>query len=130
MLKYLRRRKWFKKLVRKLYEYTFPYKTPMKWELSYQGYIFTIIDLSYVGEYDKIKIIEGDQFDGVTYTYSNIDNNHRRLTVEYILNQYSYLPDKMKKRIAEILEKDLDVPHDSMDEVIESKDYFFGTEEL
>ncbi len=129
MFNFLKRKNWWKRLTRKLYEHAHPYKTPIKWVLHYNGYSVTIMDLSHLGDYDNIKIIDGDEFNnGRTFSYSF--ENGRRLTVQYVLNEYNYLPTPIKNRMAEILENFLDIPNEEMDKLIEKTEYFFGPEEL
>jgi len=129
MFNFIRRYKWYRKLIRKLYEHANPYKIPVKWTLRYNGYTITIIDLSHLGDYDHIKIVEGEEFNnGRLFSY--INENDRRLTVQYVINEYSHMPDKIKKRMAEILSKDLDILDDDMDKLIERTEYFFGAEDL
>jgi len=120
--------KWYKKLIQRLYEKAHPYKTPVKWTLSYNGYLISILDVSHLGDFDHIKITEGNSFEGRNFSY--MMENDRRLTVQYILNEYSYLPEKMKQRMAEILKNHLDVPDEPMDTLIEETEYFFGTENI
>jgi len=129
MFRFFRNYKWYKKITRLLYEHAHPYKTPVKWSLKSDGYNITIMDVSHLGDYEHIKIVDGEEFNtGRLFAYVN--ENGRRLTVQYILNEYSHLPQKIKNRMSEILIKHLDVENDSMDELIERTEYFFGTEEL
>jgi hypothetical protein len=125
---FLKKYKWYKKLIRKLYENAHPYKTPVKWTLSYNGFQISILDLSHLGDFDHIKIIEGNSFEGRNFSY--MMENDRQLTVQYILNEYSYLPEPIKVRMAEILKNHLDISDEPMDKLIEKTKYFFGTEEL
>lgn len=127
MFKFLRKYKWYKNLTRKLYQHAHPWKTPTKWDLRFDGYSIVIYDMSYFGESEQIRIIENGMYDGRVFKYENDEG--KKITVSYLINEYSHLPSIMRKRMREIFIQ-LDISDDSMDELKEVVDEFFGYENL
>lgn len=83
--------------------------------------------MSYFGEYEQIRIIQNNEYDGRVFKYELQDG--RKLTVSYLMNEYSNLPTKLKNRMKEIFIQ-LDIPNEPMDELTEEVDEFFGYEDL
>lgn len=127
MLKFIRKQKWYKKFIRKQYEQAHPYRVPTKWDLRYNGYQIKIYDMAYFGEFEQIRIVENNEYDGRVFRYDIQDG--RKLTVSYLMNEYAHLPSTLKNRMKEILVQ-LDIPDDSVDKLEEKVDEFFGYEEL
>ena len=125
---FLKRNKTYKRIIKKLYENSHQFRDTSKWHLKYQGYSVEIYDMSYWGENEKIKIVEGRNYDGRDYNYTLQDN--RELTVQYILNDFQHLPLKILDRMREIFKKDLHVSDDDVDVLTETVEEFFGPEEL
>lgn len=126
MFKFITKKKWYKKAIRKLYENAHPYKVPTKWDLRYNGYTVLVYDMAYFGEFEQIRIVENNEYDGRVFKY---DTDGRKLTVSYLLNEYSHLPSVMKQRLREIFIS-LDIPDDVVDQLQENVEEFFGYEEL
>lgn len=127
MWNFIKKRRWYKRFTRKLYEDAHPWREQTKWALSYNGYSVTVYDMSYWGEQDQIRIAENDSYEGRIYKYTMQDG--RQLTVNYLMNEYSHLPVPLRNRLQEIFNY-LDIPNDKMDELHEKVTEFFGVEEL
>ena len=127
MWKSIKKRRWYKKFIKKLYEDAHPWREQTKWSLRYNGYSVTVYDMSYWGDQEQIRISEGESYEGRLFKYTM--NDGRLLTIDYLMNEYAHLPQPIQKRLREIFLY-LDIPNDKMDELEEKVTEFFGVEEL